>query len=77
MILADRRIKVHEVTKVVGASNGTAFNILHDNLEMKKQSVQWVPRLLMDNKRMRLSLSKQCLELFKRNPQEFLRRIES
>ncbi|KAG5341710.1 SETMR methyltransferase, partial [Acromyrmex heyeri] len=46
MILADRRTKVHEVTKAVGVSYGMAFNILHDNLGMKKLSARWVPRLL-------------------------------
>ncbi|KAG5329352.1 SETMR methyltransferase, partial [Acromyrmex charruanus] len=59
MIFADRRTKMHEVAEAVGVSYGTAFNILHDNLGMKKLSARWVPRLLtMDNKRMRLSISK-------------------
>ena len=35
MILADRT-KVHEVAEAVGVSYGMAFNILHDNLGMKK-----------------------------------------
>ncbi|KYQ52874.1 hypothetical protein ALC60_07952 [Trachymyrmex zeteki] len=66
MILADRRTKVREVTKAIGVSYGMAFNILHDNLGMKKLSARWVSRLLtVDNKRMRLSILKQCLELFK------------
>ncbi|KAG5310832.1 SETMR methyltransferase, partial [Acromyrmex insinuator] len=46
MILADRQTKVHEVAEAVGVSYGTAFNILHDNLGMKKLSARWVPRLL-------------------------------
>ncbi|XP_011069286.1 PREDICTED: putative uncharacterized protein FLJ37770 [Acromyrmex echinatior] len=58
MIFADRRTKVHEVAEAVGLSYGMAFNILHDNLGMKKLSAQWMPRLLtVDNKRMRLSIS--------------------
>ncbi|KAG5345034.1 SETMR methyltransferase, partial [Acromyrmex heyeri] len=40
MILADRRTKVHEVAEAVGVSYGTAFNILHDNLGMKKLSAR-------------------------------------
>ncbi|KAG5332406.1 COX3 oxidase, partial [Acromyrmex charruanus] len=36
--------KVHEVAEAVGVSYGTTFNILHDNLGMKKLSAQWVPR---------------------------------
>ncbi|XP_018405693.1 PREDICTED: uncharacterized protein LOC108782041 [Cyphomyrmex costatus] len=75
-ILADGRTKRSEAAEIVGVSYGTAFNILHDNLEMKKLSGRWVPRLLMmDNKQMRLSISKQCLKLFKYNLQKFLRRI--
>ncbi|KAG5343812.1 SETMR methyltransferase, partial [Acromyrmex heyeri] len=59
MILADRRTKVYEVAEAVGVSYGTAFNILHDNLGIKKLSARWVPRLLtVDNKWMRLSISK-------------------
>lgn len=76
MILADRRTKVREVAKAVGVSYGTVFNILHDRLGMRKLSARWVPRLLtVDNKRIRVSISKQCLDLFKRNSQEFWRRV--
>lgn len=76
MILADRRTKVREVAKAVGVSTGTAINILHDKLAMKKLSARWVPRLLtVDNKRIRMLTSKQCLEQFKRNSKEFLRRV--
>jgi len=40
MILADRRTKVREVAEAVGVSTGTAINILHDKLTMKKLSVR-------------------------------------
>ncbi|KYQ48235.1 hypothetical protein ALC60_12717 [Trachymyrmex zeteki] len=40
MILADRRTKVREVAEAIGVSYGTAFNILHDNLGMKKLSAR-------------------------------------
>ena len=76
MILADRRTKVREVAEAVGVSYETAINILHDKLSVRKVSARWVPRLLtVDNKRIRLSMSKQCLDLFKRNSQVFLRRV--
>ena len=65
-----------EVAEALGVSYGTAINILHDKLSVRKVSARWVPRLLtVDNKRIRLSMSKQCLDLFKRNSQEFLRRV--
>ena len=76
MILADRRRKVREVAEAVGVSYGTVFNILHNSLGMRKLSARWVPQLLtVDNKRIRVSISKQCLDLFKRNSQEFWRRV--
>ncbi|KAG5337044.1 SETMR methyltransferase, partial [Acromyrmex charruanus] len=50
--------------------------ILHEQLGMKKLSARWVPRLLtVDHKRDRMTISKQCLEIFQRNPDEFLRRF--
>ena len=71
MILHDRRTKVHNVAEAVGVSYGTAINILYEKLRMRKLSARWIPRLLtVDNKRIRLSTSKQCLDLFKRNLQE-------
>jgi len=43
---------------------------------MKKLSARWVPRLLtVDHKHDRVAISKQCLEIFQRNPDEFLRRF--
>jgi len=51
------------------------ISILHEQLGMKKLSASWVPRLLIvDHKRDRV-ISKQCLEMFQRNPDEFLRRF--
>ncbi|KAG5316615.1 SETMR methyltransferase, partial [Pseudoatta argentina] len=43
---------------------------------MRKLSARWVPRLLtVDHKRDRVTISKQYLEMFQRNPDEFLRRF--
>jgi hypothetical protein len=43
---------------------------------MTKLSARWVPRLLtVDNKLNRMTTSKQCFDLFKRNPEEFFRRF--
>lgn len=76
IILADHRTKVREVAKAVGVSYGMVFNILHDRLGMRKLSARWVPRLLtVDNKRIRVSISKQFLDLFKRNSQVFWRLV--
>ncbi|KAG5343856.1 RTJK polymerase, partial [Acromyrmex charruanus] len=54
----------------------TVISILHEQLGIKKLSARWVPRLLtVDHKRDRMTISKQCLEMFQRNPDEFLRRF--
>ncbi|GBP09164.1 Histone-lysine N-methyltransferase SETMAR [Eumeta japonica] len=43
---------------------------------MRKLSARWVPRLLtLDHKRNRVTTSKECLAMFSRNPDEFLRRF--
>lgn len=75
-VLDDRRIKVHELADIAKISDERVRNILHDHLHMKKLSARWVPRLLTtDQKHQRMNLSKQCLQLFQRNPDEFLRRF--
>ncbi|XP_067131309.1 histone-lysine N-methyltransferase SETMAR-like [Centruroides vittatus] len=75
MILSDQRIKVHEIVEATGISQGTVFSILHKKLGVKKISARWVPRLLsVENKRNRVVDSEAVLALFRRNPDEFLRR---
>jgi len=60
-ILADRRQTIHDVCEIVGLSYGTAQRILADNLNMRRISVRFVPRLLSDDqKALRVSV---CREL--------------
>jgi len=67
IILTDRRVKVREFFEATGISHGTVISILHEQLGMKKLSARWVPRLLIvDHKRDRVTISKQCLEMFQR-----------
>lgn len=75
IVLADRRLKINEIADMVNISGERVHNILHEHLGMRKLSAQWVPRLLtVDNKRNRVTTSEQCLKLFQRNPNEFMRR---
>lgn len=75
IVLEDRRVKISEIAKKVNISNERVFNILHEHLGMKKLSARWVPRLLtVDQKRTRVTISKLCLDKFKCNSSEFLRR---
>lgn len=42
----DRRIKLSELANIVKIHEKQVWNILHDELHMKKLSARWVPRLL-------------------------------
>ena len=72
MVIDDRRVKVREIASAVGISSERVHNILHQHLGMKKLSARWVPRLLtVDHKRNRVRCSKDGLQLFQQNPQDF------
>ena len=76
MVLADRRVKMREIVDAIGISYCSVVSILNDQLGLKKLSARWVPRLLsVDHKRNRVSTLKDCVELFNRNSNEFLRRF--
>jgi histone-lysine N-methyltransferase SETMAR len=60
-ILADRRQTIHDVREIVRLSYGTVQRILADNLNMRRISARFVPRLLSDDqKALRVSV---CREL--------------
>jgi len=46
VILADRRQTIHDVCEIVRLSYGTVRRILADNLNMRRISARFVPRLL-------------------------------
>ena len=76
MVLADRRLKVREIVEAIGISHGSVVSVLKDHLVMKNPSPRWVLRLLtIDHKRTRVTTSIECLALFNRNKDEFLRRF--
>jgi len=76
IMLADRRVKIREIANIVKISTERIQNVLHETLGMKKLSARWVPRLLtVEQKRNRMTTSKHCLDMFKCNPKEFLRRF--
>ena len=69
-------MKLSEIADIVDISTERIQNILHEKLGMKKLSARWVPRLLtVQQKRNRMTTSEHCLDMFKRNPKEFLRRF--
>jgi hypothetical protein len=50
-ILADRRQIIHDVCEIVGLSYGTVQRILADNLNRRRISPRFVPRLLSDDQK--------------------------
>lgn len=76
MVLNDRKLKLSEVAEAVGLSKERVGNILHEHLGMKKLNARWVPRVLsMEQKENRLIASERGLEMYKRNPTEFVSRL--
>lgn len=76
MVLADRRLKLSEIADTIGISKERVHHILSDELNMKKLSARWVPRLLTDDqKRIRMLNSKECLGRFQKNKADFIRRF--
>jgi histone-lysine N-methyltransferase SETMAR len=50
-ILADRRQTIHDVCEIVGLSYGTVQRMLVENLNMRRISARFVPRLLNDDQK--------------------------
>lgn len=76
MVLEDRRLKLSEIADNTGISKERVHHILSEELNMKKLSARWVPRLLtLDQKRVRMQNSQHCLDRFQRNKSDFLRRF--
>jgi len=73
--LTDQRVKVRELVEITGISHGTVISILHEQLYEKtvgKMSAAFTHR---GPQARRVTISKQCLKMFQRNPDEFLRRF--
>ena len=65
IVLADCRVKIREIAVILVISTERIQSILH-----------YMPRLLtLERKRNRMTTSEHCLDMFKRNPKEFLRRF--
>ena len=46
LVLANCKLKLHEIAEELKISEGNVFTILHENLSMRKLYSKWVPRLL-------------------------------
>jgi len=75
-ILEDRRISVKSIAEQLGISCERVGFIIHEDLEMRMFSAKWVPKYLnVDQKIKRYRSSEQILELFLRDPNDFLSRL--
>jgi histone-lysine N-methyltransferase SETMAR len=71
-----RRVKVREIASAVSIWTERVPKILLQHLNMRKLSARWVPQLLtVDQKRDRVRCSRDNLQLFQRNPQDFRHRF--
>lgn len=76
LILQNRRLTIREIADTVGISYERTQNIIVNKLGYSKVSARWVPRLLsFEQKRIRLTISRDCLEMFEADPQDFLNRF--
>ena len=76
LILEDLRILAISVAEQLGISCEWVGSIIHEDLDMRKLSVKWVPKCLnADQKHQWCQSSEQILEFFWRNPNDFLLRL--
>lgn len=76
IVMADRRVTVRYIAECTGLSTGAVHNILTNNLCMNKVSARWVPRnLTLDQKRIRVTCSRELLDRYRANSQDFLSRF--
>ena len=73
LILEDRRILANSVAEKLSISRKRVGSIIHEDLDMRKLSANWVLKCLnTDQKRQQCQSSEQLLEFFCRDPNDFL-----
>ena len=74
--MEDRRISAKSITEQLGISHDRVGPIIHEDLDMRKVSVKWVPKCLnADQKLQQCQMSEQLLEFFRSDPNDFLSRL--
>ena len=51
LVLADLKLKLHEIAEELKISEGSVFTILHKHLSMRNLCSKWVPHLLTVNQK--------------------------
>ena len=76
MVLEDRRLTERDLVEALHISLGSVSHILSEILGFRKLCAQWVPHsLTMEQKHIRMRLSQQHLERFKKDKVDFVRRF--
>jgi len=76
LILEDRRISAKSVAEQLVISRERVGFIIHEDLNLRKLSVKWVPKYLnADQNPQRCRSSEQLSEFFRRDPNNFLSRL--
>ena len=67
--MENRWLTVKEIAEACRLSYEQMHEVLRENLDLKKLSARWVPRLLtIDQKRIRMDMSRECFSLFQNDP---------
>lgn len=75
LVQKDRRVNIRYVADCLKLSYGTTHHIITDILGYNKVCARWVPRMLTaENKQVRLTTSRENLDLFRSDQAKFLRR---
>ena len=76
LILEDHRIFAKSIAEQLSIPRGRVRSIIHEDLDMQKLSVKWVPEgLNTDQKLQWCPSSEQLLEFFQCDPNDFLSRL--
>ena len=74
-VLEDRRLTVQEIVAEVGISTGSVHSILTEDLNLRRASAKFVPKLLTEQqKELRKEISEDMLDLVNHDP-EFIKTI--
>jgi hypothetical protein len=76
LILQNRRVTVNKIAKQLNMSIGSAYSVVHDNLQFHKVCARWVPKELTDgHKHMRLEICSRHLVRYRKEGDNFLQWI--
>jgi histone-lysine N-methyltransferase SETMAR len=76
LVMSDRRFKVLDIATELGISYGSVSKILHEHLGLNKVCARWVPRMLTPVQKLsRTEVSRELLDLYTRDPNDFIARM--